>query len=462
MNRGTSGLAGLRGYLAALRRQWWIVLGTTLLAVLVAVAWSSSRQSVYASETTIVVGQGESLLGTQLSIASQPLTQTMTDLLRSDVVARRAIKEVGSEKSADEVLSSLEVSTQPEALALNVTYEDTDRQRSREMLEAIGATFTELVSRRLGDSSEGGSEPVTATVFDPAHVLPGRVSPKVIRTVVLAAFLGLIAGIVLALARDTLSRRIQSYDDAAEVFGVPVTGLLPRGSVATPPLEAHSEGKGFENAFEILGASVRFALSDAESGIVLITSAVPDEGKTALTGHVAAALARGGQEVVAVEADVRAPTLHRLFRVPPRQPGLADVMRGDKELDEALVSVDPTTFRAPASLRMLPAGTQLGDTQDLFTVNKIRELIGGLRALNAYTIVDSAPLLLVPDAYPLVQLVDHVIVVAREGVTRHDDAAAVRDRLSSLGVSDFSIVVTESSEAKRGRYETYGERAVAS
>lgn len=459
-DRATSERAGLRGYLAAMRRQWWVVLGVTLVTVLVAVAWSSSRESVYASETTIVVGQGESLLGTQLSIASQPLTQTMTDLLRSDVVADQAIEAVGSERTADEVLARLKVSTQPEALALNVTYEDTDRERSREMLDAVGAAFTELVSVRLGESAKARSEPVTATVFDPAHVLPGRVSPNVLRTVFLAGFLGLIVGIVLALARDSLSRRIRSYEDAAEVFGAPVTGLLPRGSIRSRPLDVRGEGKGLENAFEILGASVRFALSDAESGIVLVTSAVPDEGKTALTGHVTAALARSGQDVIAVEADVRAPTLHQLFRVPPHQPGLADIVRGTVGLEEALVPVDSAAFRAPATLRMLPAGTGLGDTQGLFTVNRIRELVGALRTQEAYTIIDSAPLLLVPDAYPLVQLVDHVIVVVREGTTKYDDATAVRERLSALGIGDFSIVVTESSEAKVGRY-AYGEPTTA-
>lgn len=486
--------SSLRRYLAAIRRQWLIVVTVLVVTLGVAGWWLSSQESEYASEMKIVVGQGQALFGPDVSFAVEPFTQTMTDLLESEVVARRVKTELGLESSPGELLDRLEVETKPDASVLNLTYTDTDRARSQEVLQRIGEVFTELVDTRFGDQAtpdETGTEappaadqtpPVTATIFDPAHALPDRVSPKPTRTLAIAGLLGLIAGILLALVRDGFANRIRSHREAQEAFGVRVAGVLPPGTVGTrpsqlphlPPRMAQRIG----DALEILGATIRFSSNGSESGVVLVTSSLAEEGKTTVVANVAALLARSGLRVIAVEGDLRRPALHRFLEVPPDQPGLADVARGEVELDDALISVPvPGSVRgtrAPAptqpaeataagtpwegrsydaeSLMLLTAGTRLAETDDVFTMGQAASLMAHLRERADYVIVDTAPLLLAPDAYPFAQVADRVIVVAREDALSRDDAQSARDTLNSLRVRDFTVILTEATEAERRPY----------
>jgi Mrp family chromosome partitioning ATPase len=213
---------------------------------------------------------------------------------------------------------------------------------------------------------------------------------------------------------------------------------------------------------------------------VLVTSSLPEEGKTTVVANVAALLARSGLKVVAVEGDLRRPALHRFLEVPADQPGLADVSRGEAAVADVLLSVPvPASLRSlqasaaeeagtgaaegsrfswtgggydDRSLLLLPAGTRLAETHDAFTMGQAAELVAQLRELADYVIVDSAPLLLVPDAYAFAQLADRVLVVAREDSTSRDDAESARETLSSLRVRDFTVILTEATEAQRRAY----------
>jgi Mrp family chromosome partitioning ATPase len=493
-----SARSSVRGYLAAIRRQWFIVAAVVAVALIAAGLWVARQDSKYASEMKIVVGQGQALFGPDVSFAVEPFTQTMTDLLESDVVAQRVIDDLGLDDTPEEVLDRLEVSTKPDASVLNLTYEDTDRERSRRVLQAIGEEFTALVDTRFGDqgrqSTQGNRDetpPVTATIFDPAHALPDRVSPKPLRTLAIAGVLGLIAGMLLALVRDAFANRIRSHREAQDAFGVRVAGVLPPGTVGTRPSQIQHlpprMAQRIGDALEILGATIRFSSNGSESGVVLVTSSLPEEGKTTVVANVAALLARSGLRVVAVEGDLRRPALHRFLEVPSDQPGIADIARGDASLSDVLLSVPvPASLRslqastaeeaaggAPEggpfawsaggyderSLLLLPAGTRLAETHDVFTMGQVAELMAQLRELADYVIVDSAPLLLVPDAYPFAQLADRVLVVAREDATSRDDAESARETLSSLRVRDFTVILTEATEAER---KAYGYEAVPS
>lgn len=488
-----SARSSVRGYLAALRRQWYIVAAVLAAALIVAGLWVARQDSEYASEMKIVVGQGQALFGPDVSFAVEPFTQTMTELLESEIVAQRVIDDLGLDSTPSKILDRLEVTTRPDASVLNLSYEDTDRARSREVLQAIGQTFTDLVDTRFGDESgqvdpspgRGAQEtpPVTATIFDPAHTLPDRVSPKPLRTLIIAGVLGLVAGALLALVRDAFTNRIRDHREAQDAFGMRVAGVLPPGTVGTRPTQVQHlpprMAQRIGDALEILGATIRLSSNGSESGVVLVTSSLPEEGKTTVVANVASMLARSGLKVIAVEGDLRRPALHRFLEIAADQPGLADVSRGEVAVEDALLSVPvPASLRslraqAPQeaaagvhedrfsqgrgglddrSLRLLPAGTRLADSHDVFTMGQVAELVARLRELADYVIVDSAPLLLAADSYPFARLADRVLVVAREDATSREDAESTRDRLRSLQVREFAVILTEATEAERRPY----------
>jgi capsular polysaccharide biosynthesis protein/Mrp family chromosome partitioning ATPase len=480
----------LQTYLRVLRRQWWVPALTTAVALVAAVLYTQTVTPQYSASTKIVVGQGRALFGADASGAVQPFTQTMTDLLQSDVVARETIAQRRLDLTPQALLSRLKVSSNPDTSVLQVTYQDADAEEAAKTLGTIADTFVSLVDRQqAGRTNAAGpaptaatpsntmsSAPVSATVFDPAHPDPDQVSPHVKRTLVLAILLGLIVGVLLAFLRDVLSGRIRSEEEAAEAFGATVLAPLPPSVLGTKPSQVAFLPKALAGqvaeSVQLLAASLRFSGPRKESGVIVVTSARPQDGKSTVVAHVSAALARTGGWVVAVEADMYRPTLHRLLDVEPSGPGLTDVLSGDRRVEDVLIDVPaghlarvgtgggsgsgspshPGAREDDTRLQLLPAGTPHPLPAELLSLGTTGELIAHLRTVSEYVVIDTPPMLLSGDSFPLLQVADQVIVVCREGETSRDEAQSVRSRLASLGIENYSVVLTNSSQAQQRAY----------
>jgi Mrp family chromosome partitioning ATPase len=317
--------------------------------------------------------------------------------------------------------------------------------------------------------------------------VPGQVSPKTKLTIVVAAILGLAAGLILAFVRDTLLNRIRSDEEAHQAFGAPVIGGLPRGAVGTKvdqiALLPPAASARLSESLQLLSASVRFSDGRADSGVIVVTSANPEDGKTTLVTQLSSTIAGAGRTVVAVEGDLRKPAFRQFLDVRDSDRGLTEYLAGDVELDDALVDYvvapgpaalgdphghagepDNGQRRSPGGgsemvtngkgrLRVLPAGRQTVHPSQLLSLGNAAQLVEQLKERADYVIVDTPPILVSGDAFPLAQVADMVIVVCREGATSREDARSVRRTLASLGVNNFSVVLTES---KAAGLRTYG------
>ena len=414
----------------------------------------------------------------------------MTELLQSDVVAGRVIREQNLSINATELLDRVEITSKPDTSVLEVTYDDTDKGRAVRVLGELAASFTQLIDEGLGGgrtatptpsaSDATSAEPVSATVFDPAHLEPGQVSPKPVRTLVIATIVGLIVGLAVAFLRDLLASRVRDQAEAEAAFGAPVVGVLPRGTVGSNPAElelltSKSAGR-VRQSFEMLSATMRFSLKSENLSVILVTSGMPEEGKTTVAANLAFALARSGRRVVVVEGDTRRPALHAFFGHPPAGLGMLDVVSGAASLDHALVDI-PLSLREPAEpdlgrrrgarsattaleppaeageLLLLPAGHKGQGTPPILSVSQAATMIANLREYADCIVFDSAPLLLAGDAFPFAQLANEVLVVCRERASSRRQAERVRSRLRSIGVEEFSVVLTEATAAAEPTYD---------
>ena len=495
----------IQRYTGVLRRQWWVIVLTTVVALAVAVFYVQSSTPVYSASSKVVVGQGESLFNPALSVDDTAVTSTISSLLESNVVAETAIKQLGLHTTPTALLSNLGVSAQPTGAVIDVSYDDTDQARAVKVLGTLGTVFTNLVNTELASKSKtsssqtavGGTiaQPVSAVVFDPAHPDPGQVSPHKVRTLAIALVLGLVAGLILAFLRDALSSTIKTEEDAEAAYGATAIGSLPRGALGLAVTHMGSLPRKTRvrvaEAFQMIAVRLRYTTS-LQRGVIVVAGARPEDGKTTLTAHIAAELAAAGNDVIAVEADLHRPALHRLFGVEARQPGMGDVSEVGGALTTSLIDIElgtapeaPTRSRRPVlagrrgggsgggepagngepegelsapvaggRLRLLPAGVARGQGNAL-SLGSASSLVQRLRALADYVVIDTPPLLLSGDAYPLIQLADAVVIACRRGATRHHEAHRARDILRSLGVREFSIVFTESDLAERDYYYGY-------
>ena len=422
----------------------------------------------------IIVAQGGG--GSRPEIGNRPLTQTMTNILESDVIAKRVVNDLNLPIASADLLKKLKVEVKPDSSILTVSYESTDRREARAVLASLGRSYLALARAKLGvtgNLQNPGPLEIIASIYDPPHVEPDPVAPQPARTVGFAGALGLALGLILAFARESLDDRIRGRGNAEEWFGAPVIGTLPRGFRGRPPAYLREHGRGRVRqveALQILRANFQFMTSGLSGPTLVVTSAVEGEGKTTVVASLSMSLAIGGEDVIVVESDLRRPNLHGLLGVPPASIGVVDVLEGRAKLGDALhefelfrasgngAGVEAPTQRAAddgfgGRLRLLPAGSSTVDPTAALTAERIARLVTQLKKMSSYVIFDSPALLLAGEALPLAVGVDSVIVVARQGYTTRSRAEGVRTMLRGLGAQKVVVVLIDASETLRASVE---------
>jgi capsular polysaccharide biosynthesis protein/Mrp family chromosome partitioning ATPase len=468
----------LNRYASVLRRNAWLVALVVVIALGSAAAVVFTQDPVYRASMQIVVGQAGG--DVQPVIGSTPLTQTMSNLLESDVLATSVIQNLGLKTTPEQLIKDLHVSAQPDSAVLQVSYDSTDRQQAAVVLEQVATVYTKLVDQKLGISSGSGgfqggaaAPSIFATVFDPPHIEPNPISPKTGRTLGFAAVLGLVIGLVLAFVRDSLDDRIRSREDAEQAFGKQVLGVLPKGSIGSVPtaVSGTAEKPDITGAVELLRGRLEYSWAPGGSALV-VTSALQEEGKSTVASHLATALAASGKRVICVDADLRRPSLHRYLHLPESGPGLADLIQGTAGLEEILRPV-PVSNRRPMARGVQLAAASNGASSDrdegefrlhaitagnpsrspvaVFVRERLDEVFSELRNAADYVIFDVPPLI-VSDSFPLILKADNVIVVAREGKTTREQAHRVGELLANLGATDAGVVLTDAKLAASFRY----------
>lgn len=476
-------------YMAVVRRGAWLIVAVVAIAVGTAAFVSNYvQQSVYRASMKIVVGQGGGVFQPQYGSQVQPFTLTMTNLLQSDIVASTVIDNLQLKTTPRQLLSDLSVTSRTESSVLELAYDSPSKEQAVVVLSEIGSVFASLVDQRLGSGAEGNVAgqaplvPITASVFDPAHLQPGVVSPRPKRTVLIAGILGLVIGLVLVFARDALDDRIRGRRDAEDSFGAPVVGELPkergRGMLASRDRPAPRDPAVIEALYR-LRANLQFSQGGISGPVLVVTSAVMDDSHSIVSANVAVSLAMAGADVICVEADMRRPQLERALGVTVGPLGLVDVLERRVDLDTVLEAVplgkpidlhidprrpvrvekgsngssaeqDEASRTVHGRLRILPVGKVPSNPADVLTQDRTIDLLDMLRSRAQYVVIDTPPLLRFGDAFPVLSHADNVVVVARDGEVTRGIADSVRTTLDGLGVQKVSIVLTHSDVASRG------------
>ena len=448
---------GLRHYVEVVRRRKWIILAVLAAAVGAAAVFSALEQPRYRAEAKIVVGQGNSLFQPTVSSAVQPFTATMGDLVTSRVVAVDAINRLGLQMSPQKLLSKLSVSINPQTAVLKISVDDRDPRRAEQIGAAVSEAFTSLVNDRFGKRvrprpGETTQPPLTATIWDPSHVLPGRVAPQPKRNIAIAAALGVVLALLAGFLVEHFDRRLRSRDSVEEHFGVPVIGQIPfvslcRGKRQTPVARDFCAGA---EAFRAVRANLQYLGVERPLRTVLVTSATPQQGKTTVTAGLATAIARSGATTVAVEGDLRQPRLNEAFGLPKSEQGLTSVLVGAAALDDVVVHIplpmtrqDGRRQQGTATIALLPSGPLPPNPSELLSSAQMRQLLERLADSYDYVLVDSPPLLAVADALELARVVDGVVLTARRNRSTTDDAREVRALVERLAIHLVGVVFTD-------------------
>ncbi|MGB8363045.1 MAG: GumC family protein [Rhizomicrobium sp.] len=326
-------------------------------------------------------------------------------------------------------------------------------------LEARSTSAHQLYEAFLGkfketQGQEGIQTPDSRIISN--AIVPGAPAvPNKTRDLELAVAGGLLLGFLLALVAERLDGGVRTVQQIERLIGLPVLSTLPElvgvarahrqaaDRVVEKPLSSFAEA--------MRGLQMGLALSniDQRPKVILVTSSVPDEGKTTVALGLARVAAGNDQKVLLVDCDLRRPSIAKALGLAEDANALVDVLSGDAPLKERLLP-DPRS-----TVQCLVASRIRGNPPDLLGSAAMERLLAGLKAEFDMVIIDSAPLLPVNDTKILARLVDAIAFVVRwEKTPREAVTNAVR-MLVDIGAPVAGVVMTR-ADTKRYRYYSYG------
>jgi len=276
--------------------------------------------------------------------------------------------------------------------------------------------------------------------------------PNVPRNLGFALALGLTSGIGLAFLLEGVDNTVRTPEQAQSISGLPSLGMIPLGSRTTG--EANPTGLSvaaskeavelitlsrpqsqMSEAYRALRTSLLLTSLGAPPKTIIITSALPQEGKTTTSINTATVLAQKGTRVLLIDADLRRPSIHKTLGMGPRA-GLSNVLTGGTTLQEATVrsTLLPNLF-------ILPAGTPPPNPAELLASSQMMDLLAELREQYDHIVVDTPPTLSVTDAVVLSTRADAVVLVIRSGQTTKPALRRSRDILAQVNARVAGVLL---------------------
>ena len=382
----------------------------------------------------------------KLQSVRQSLDNEVRAILRSIETSssRSAHQEQDVRRRLDEQKKSL-LELEGKAVQFQILKDESDN--TRRLLDTVLMRLKEVQVMT-------GDETTNIHRIGQPEVSERAVRPRKVLNLAAALLGGILLACGLAFAIDSTDRSIKAPADATRVLGVPVLGLVPHLSGKTQgrgpnDAETYDPRSMVSEAFRTIRTGLTF--SDAGKGMrsLVVTSAVPGEGKSFVSTHLAVSLARDGKRVLLVDADMRRPRLHRAFAVDPEE-GFSSVLIGTRTLEELVL---PTP---QDNLSLLCCGILPPNPVELMGGDRMRTVLDAMLARYDVVVFDSPPAGVVSDACVLATLSDRLLFVVRGFATDRSISRRAIQSLRTVGARIAGLVLNHADGRADRYYGNYG------
>ncbi len=311
------------------------------------------------------------------------------------------------------------------------------------------------------------------TVVDYARVPSHPVDPRVPLDIAAGLAGGLFLGIGISFIRASLDTTVRDLEETESITALPAIGFVPRIShrverdphvpkeLRDPALISLTAPKSTTaEAFRALRSALLLSKPGGEPKVIVVTSSVPAEGKSLVSTNTAIVLAQSGCRTLLVGADLRKPSLNRIFNIPLSQ-GLTSMLAKTGHVEPQIITSELTP-----DLDVLASGPQPPFPAEMLASRQMRDLIARWREQYDYIVLDTPPVSMVTDAVVLASMADVVLLVARMGVVTRGALRISRSLLARAqaplggvvlnGIDHGTMYYYYGSYAKYGAYGEYG------
>lgn len=285
-------------------------------------------------------------------------------------------------------------------------------------------------------------EPVK--IWEMAEVSPTADKPKVGMYLIIAALFGLVVGVALAFFIEYLDTSVKTLEDIERYLQLPVLAVIPKDIAVLIRLKRDSADA---EAYRILKANIEFNQTDREANTYTLVSGGAGEGKSTTLNNLAYTYAKGGANVLVVDADLRRPSQHRFFEV-DNSVGLADYLHGKMRLEDIIKTTKLD------NLSFIPSG-RLADDAGIVNSPRMKELMALLKRQYDVVFFDSPPILGVSDASVLVSEVDNTIMVVQHRRFPRAMLQRVKQSVGHVGGNLIGVVLNNVDTKQDDSYQYY-------
>jgi polysaccharide biosynthesis transport protein len=431
-----------------------------------------TRKSDLAQQYTTALSQYGPNYPTAQRIAAQQ-RETEQNLIAARKAAVESIKE-DYETARDHVAILQQALNQQKGEANAMAEKLVNYQMLEHDADANKQLYDGLLQKLKEADIAAGLRSSNIRIVDPALTPTAPSGPERARNISLALVVGLIGGIGLAIFREYLDNTVKSPDDIESLTGLPSLAVVPSlpssnghhgrlvrfardaaaRSAEAPKIEllSHAQPKSqISEAFRALRTSLLLSQAEHPPQVILVTSALPREGKTTAAANLGVTFAQLGDRTLLLDSDLRKPGVRRALNLPvANETGLSSYLAGVCTLDEVI-----TPHPAIKNLAALTTGPVPPSPADLLSSHRMREAITELRRRFKFIVIDSPPVMAATDAVILSALTDGVLFVVRSGETPKEAFTRSRDVLAAVKCRMLGVVLNAVNAGAPDYYYSY-------
>ena len=454
----------IKQFIGVLRAHWVLILASVALFTAAAGVYAWTREPVYAAHTQLFVSASSAsdLSPDQVyqgDLAAQSRAESYARIIPSPPVANAVIDTLDLDMSTQAVQQAITATVPAGTVLIDITVEDESPQLAKKIAKSLAVDIPEFVDTleepaTPGEPATAEASPVDISVVSRPTVPTSPESPGKGVYLAVGAVVGFLIGVGAAVLRELLDRRIRDDDAAEAIAGAPVLGHVPRdpGAKVRPVVVVDDPDSPPAEAYRQLRTNLRVATIDSDRRSLLVTSAVPGEGKRLLTANLGFAFAQAGHHVVLVDADLRRPRLGPLLGLEPTL-GLSDLLAGDMTEEEM-------HHERQLPLEVLPSGAPRRNPSELLESARFADLLDRLTQRADIVILDSPALLPVSDGAIMARSTAAILLVARISSTSAEELDMAAEALRAVGKRPVGAVLN-GLPARTGRAYAYAPSGAA-
>lgn len=302
-------------------------------------------------------------------------------------------------------------------------------------------------------------------IVDPASAPTVPSSPNIPRNLLMSLLVGLAGGLSLAFVMESRDTSVHSLEQVRMITSLPSLAVIPlstRPNRSLPaakrlPRSAAAMASAIRpkseiaEAYRALRTSILLSRTGKSAKILMVTSALPQEGKTTTSVNLAIVLAQHGSRVLLIEGDMRRSGISKILHL-QSDIGLSTLLGNNSVAETAILSVADVP-----NLSVLPAGPVALHPSEMLASARMRDLVRGLEPQFDHIIIDTPPVLSVTDAALLSALADSTLIVVRAGTTSRAALRRVHDVLSHVDARIMGVILNAADLNEPDMYY-YGSR----